>query len=76
MCYICEARGTVGPNYKAAQKEIAIARRQLGRVPPHQRDHFWGAGRDWTKAPSKRLWNNADLKEYGEKWRQEHASLH
>jgi len=23
MCYICEARGTVGANYKAAQKEIA-----------------------------------------------------
>ncbi|KKK92602.1 hypothetical protein LCGC14_2701310, partial [marine sediment metagenome] len=28
MCYICEARGTVGENYKAAQKEIAIARRR------------------------------------------------
>jgi hypothetical protein len=74
MCYICEARGTVGENYKAAQKEIAIARRQLGRVPPYQADHFWGVGRDWTKPPSKRLWSLAELKEHGQKWRREHLT--
>ena len=72
MCYICEARGTVGENYKATQKEIATARRQLGRVPPDEAQHFWGVGKDWTKAPTKRLWSNADLKEYKKEWRREH----
>ena len=77
MCYICEARGTVGENYKAAQKEIAAAKRGLGpyNPPPGYRGQFkrsWGTNRDWTKPPSKRLWTNAELKEHGEKWRREH----
>ena len=70
MCYICEARGTVGENYKAAQKEVKAAIRAVGKVPG------WGANHDLTVPPpaSKRLWSNADLKEYGEKWRREHLT--
>ncbi|KKL26594.1 hypothetical protein LCGC14_2393720, partial [marine sediment metagenome] len=29
MCYICEARGTVGVGYRAAQKMINLALRAL-----------------------------------------------
>ncbi|KKL79782.1 hypothetical protein LCGC14_2011300 [marine sediment metagenome] len=82
MCYICEARGTVGPNYKAAQKEIAAARRAWGKQRRIRDDGLrnflpsWGDGKDWTKpAPaSKRLWTLAELKEYGEAWRREHSN--
>ena len=67
MCYICEARGNVGKNYKAAQKMINLALRAL---PGSLRERP-----DWQNAPpvGKRLWSNADLKEYGEKWRREHS---
>ena len=72
MCYICEARGTVGANYKAAQKAINAALttwRRSGGAPTLRRD--------LTNAPSigKRLWSNKDLKEYGKAWRQEHGLI-
>ncbi len=85
MCYICEARGTVGKNYKAAQKEIAAALRVY--TYKHCPDHMCCATLsgnkpfrkpliDWTKpAPaSQRLWTLAELKEYGEAWRREHSN--
>ncbi|KKM83614.1 hypothetical protein LCGC14_1307640 [marine sediment metagenome] len=66
MCYICEARGTVGVGYRAAQKMINLALRALpGRMPRRP---------DWQNAPTKRLWSNADLKEYGEAWKREHSN--
>ena len=60
MCYICEARGHVGANYKATQKEITAALK------------VWGSGGgprrrpDLLNVPSQRgrLWSNADLKAY------------
>ena len=58
MCYICEARGRVGKNYRAAQKAIAEAKRAL----PGRTLTF---GKPWEKAPSHRLWSLADLKAYG-----------
>ena len=65
MCYICEARGHVGANYKAAQKEITAALK------------VWGSGGgprrrpDWQNAPSKigRRGSSADLKAYPRKVR-------
>lgn len=59
MCYICEARGHVGKNYKAAQKEINAALAVWSRVrgAPKRRA-------DWTTAPTKRLWSNADMRAY------------
>ena len=71
MCYICEARGTVGKNYKAAQKEITAAIRVWGSEGgPRRRP-------DWQNAPSRlgRLWSNKDLKEYGKAWRQEQGLI-
>ena len=73
MCYICEARGTAGRNYKAAQKEITAALatwRKVGKTFSRSRP-------DWQAAPSvgKRLWSNKDLKEYGKAWRQEHGLI-
>ena len=67
MCYICEARGTVGANYKAAQKAINVALRVWGR----------SGSVDLTNAPppGKRLWSNKDLKEYGKAWRREHGLI-
>lgn len=57
MCYICEAKGHVGANYKAAQKEITAALRAL-RL---RRDRA-----DWQTPPpaSKRLWGMDSLKAY------------
>ena len=68
MCYICEARGTVGVGYRAAQKEVTLAKRAWGPFRSERRRP------DWQNAPAtgKRLWSNADLKEYGEEWRREH----
>ncbi len=68
MCYICEARGTVGPNYKAAQKEIAAALRVWGRSGSK------AFGWDKPAPASQRLWTLAELKEYGEAWRREHSN--
>lgn len=70
MCYICEARGNVGKNYKAAQKEIAEAKKALGPFKPPSGylgtfKRSWGSGKNWTNPPSHRLWSNADLKAYG-----------
>ena len=70
MCYICEARGHVGANYKAAQKEITAAIRVWGAPGgPRRRP-------DWQNAPSQsgRLWSNADLKAYGKQF-QERAGV-
>ena len=66
MCYICEARGHVGANYKAAQKEIEAALRTWGRTPGAPRRR-----KDLLNVPSKsgRLWSNADLKAYSRKVR-------
>ena len=62
MCYICEANGHVGANYKAAQKEIAAALRVW---PKRER-------RDLLTAPpvGSRLWSNADLKAYGKQYQE------
>lgn len=67
MCYICEARGTVGKDYKAAQKEIAAALRAW-----HNRGN---KASGWVNPvpASQRLWTNKELKEYGEEWRREHS---
>ena len=68
MCYICEARGTVGKNYKAAQKEITRALRVWGRVAAGERRRP-----DWQSVPTAqgRLWSIADLKRQGEAWRRD-----
>ena len=73
MCYICEARGNVGPKYAETQKIIASAVRVVGKPSPKP---SWGNSHDWTKAPpaNRRLWSNADLKEYGKEWRREHLT--
>ena len=71
MCYICEARGTVGVGYRAAQKECTAALAAWGRVggrPKRNPDH------QNAPATGKRLWSNADLKEYGKEWRREHLT--
>ena len=74
MCYICEARGNVGANYKAAQKEINAAIRAIGRPSKGSRAYqgSWGNAHDWTVAPpvGKRLWSNADLKAYGKQYQE------
>ena len=80
MCYICEARGTVGVGYKATQKEIAAALRLYPKGACRDRNcctwtcDFRPLRADLTRAPpaGKRLWSNADLKEYGKEWRREH----
>ena len=82
MCYICEARGTVGANYKAAQKEIAAGLRLYSykRCPDSNCCATISGNKAFRKprfsvtAPpaSQRLWSNADLKEYGKEWRREH----
>jgi len=64
MCYICEAKGHVGANYKATQKVVAAAKRALGRVPGQEMQHCWGTSHDWTKMPTKRLWGADSLKAY------------
>ena len=58
MCYICEARGTVGKNYKAAQKAIAEAKRAL----PEGCYSF--SRPDRTKPPVGKVWDAANLKAY------------
>ncbi len=65
MCYICEARGNVGTNYKATQKTIAGARRALGPTPKKEKalvGHCFGDHIDLTKIPRNKLWKTADLK--------------
>ena len=59
MCYICEARGNVGANYKAANREITKAIQVVGKP-----NTSWGNTHNWTTMPTKRLWSNADLKAY------------
>ena len=58
MCYICEARGTAGKNYKVTQKAIAAAKRVL-----HGRFGF-----DRTKPAAHKAWSAADLKAYGKEY--------
>ena len=81
MCYICEARGTVGVGYRAAQKEITGALRVYTYkhcpdrnccATTHGNKQFRKPWMDYTRTPSKKLWSNADLKEYGKEWRREH----
>ena len=59
MCYICEAKGHVGANYKAANREITKAIRQVGKPRSS-----WGNNHNWNALPSKRLWDANSLKAY------------
>ena len=59
MCYICEAKGHVGANYKAANREITKAIQIVGKP-----DRSWGNTHNWLTMPTKRLWGADNLKAY------------
>lgn len=56
MCYLCEARGSVGLKYRETQAEIGQGlkswRQRCGTVSNNDRRPALRA--DWTKAPPKR----------------------
>ena len=65
MCYICEERGEVGANYKAAQREIEAALRVWHHKPADfaglsdRAQDAWRAvlrRRDQSRKPTPRLW--------------------
>ena len=66
MCYICEARGTVGVGYRAAQELLHRPWRPRVGWPS------WGDDKDWTASPVDRLWCVPELWAHGLEWRREH----
>ena len=74
MCYICERQGHVGPNYKAALREIGRALKVWGkkkpgcdgeRVPLAPKPE----GGDWIKEPTRaEPWTAKDF----DKWQAAH----
>lgn len=83
MCYICEERGTVGANYKRAQKTIAAALRvwrrkncdQWRQMPSHGCYASCEASRGniaiaWDKRPTKaKVWTAKDFESYQRRMR-------
>lgn len=63
MCYLCVARGVVGPNYDATQKIIARAlaiwKRRPGGCGDGDRPRL---NHDLTTVPRNRTWDKSQLK--------------
>ncbi len=67
MCYLCVARGVVGPKYAATQKIIARAL-AIWKSKPGSQNQGWRPrlNRDLTIIPRNRTWDKRQLKLWGE----------